>query len=504
MIRQVYIFYNKERIYNYSYAIGLSDDDLSNVKQIIGSYLDMPIYEKIFQHPISERFQIFHKSANQCLFLIVTDLTDQMEYIKEIINRISNIFNKTFENPNDVNIEINKRDIFNDYIKDLQYDLHSKITIVGPINSGKTTLYNILRGRNEKEIMNFAKSSVFTIDKLKFDLWDFQLNDNFSLLWSKFLSGSDLIIFLFDLSNYHLKVINHFLTIIKQDAKLAKLLIIGNKNDLIEDIDIKLIKNELNISDFEQISLLSSDAKEKAVFLISKILALRELLPPSFKTLIKDAVSTENEGKLVLAIAKYKELIKICNQYQDFTYIDTFKQKVEELQAILDKQVERRRAEESKKRFEIPEKIMFTKKVEVRPLPSNIEEIQIAQAGIPPAPKMSMPKKKVSKIAEGLTLFNKEEKITQDKKENAPSIEIKNDFKVIAPFDQKPRLEEAHEISNFPRTLQNLIEQKGSSLSLKLCEQLVRELRNTLARTLTLEDIEMAAEVFVKQESSII
>ena len=504
MIRQVYIFYNKERIYNYSYAIGLSDDDLNNVKQIIASYFDMPIYEKIFQHPISERFQIFHKSANQCLFLIVTDLTDQMEYIKEIINRISNIFNKTFENPNDVNIEINKRDIFNDYIKDLQYDLHSKITIVGPTNSGKTTLYNILRGGNEKEIMNFAKSSVFTIDKLKFDLWDFQLNDNFSLLWSKFLSGSDLIIFLFDLSNYHLKVINHFLTIIKQDAKLAKLLIIGNKNDLIEDIDIKLIKNELNISDFEQISLLSSDAKEKAVFLISKILALRELLPPSFKTLIKDAVSTENEGKLVLAIAKYKELIKICNQYQDFTYIDTFKQKVEELQAILDKQVERRRAEESKKRFEIPEKIMFTKKVEVRPLPSNIEEIQIAQAGIPPAPKMSMPKKKVSKIAEGLTLFNKEEKITQDKKENAPSIEIKNDFKVIAPFDQKPRLEEAHEISNFPRTLQNLIEQKGSSLSLKLCEQLVRELRNTLARTLTLEDIQMAADVFVKQESSII
>ena len=504
MIRQVYIFYNKERIYNYSYAIGLSDDDLGNVKQIIASYLELPIYEKIFQHPISERFQIFHESTNQCLFLIVTDLTDQMDYIKKIIRKISNTFNKTFPNPNDVNIEINKREIFNSFIKELQYDLHSKITIAGPLNSGKTTLFNILRGVNEKEIMNFAKSSVFTIDNLKFDLWDFQLNDNFSLLWSKFLSGSDLIIFLFDLSNYHLKVIDHFLTTIKQDAKLSKLLILGNKKDLIEDNDIKLIKNELKLPDFEQISLISPDAKEKVLFLISRILALRELLPPSFKQLIKDAINTENEGKLVLAIAKYKELIKICNQYQDFTYIDTFKQKVDELQAIIDKQIQRRRAEESKKKFEIPGKIMFTKKVEVRPLPSNIEEVQAQPVGIPPAPKRSTTEKKPSKIAEGLTLFGKEEKSTQEKKQIVTSVGIKDDFKVITSFDQKPHLEDISEISNYPRTLQNLIEQKGSSLSLKLCEQLVRELRNTLARNLTLEDIEMAADVFVKQESSII
>ena len=108
------------------------------------------------------------------------------------------------------------------------------------------------------------------------------------------------------------------------------------------------------------------------------------------------------------------------------------------------------------------------------------------------------------KIAKGITLFGKEEKSSQEKKQNIPSVEIKDDFKIITSFDQKPHLGESSEISNFPRTLQNLIEQKGSSLSLKLCEQLVRELRNTLARTLTLEDIEMAADVFVKQESSII
>ena len=46
--------------------------------------------------------------------------------------------------------------------------------------------------------MNFAKSSTFEIEDLTFDIWDFQIPDNHSNLWHKFVAGSDLIILIFD------------------------------------------------------------------------------------------------------------------------------------------------------------------------------------------------------------------------------------------------------------------------------------------------------------------
>jgi GTPase SAR1 family protein len=504
MIRQFHIFYKGDRIYNYSYAIGLSDEDLNNIKKIFQSYIDMPISGKIFQRPVSEKFQFFHKSEKNTLFLIIADLTDQIEYIKDIFNKIMPKFNILFPDPSNIYLESEKKLELDLLLKEIQYDLHSKITIIGPFNAGKTTLYNLLRSNSEKLIMNFAKSSLFKIDTLKFDIWDFQLDDNFSLLWSKFISGSDLIIFLFDLSNYHLKVIDHFLNLIKQESKFSKVIVLGNKRDLVEEIDIKIISNELNLPFFEEISLIHDNAKEQLFFLISKVLALRELLPKNFKNSIKDAIDTENEGKLVLAIAKYKELIKICNQYQDFTYLDIFKQKVNELQNMIDKQSERRRAEESRKKFEVPGKIIFTKKVLVKPLPASESEITAPSIEIPKAPKKSESESEYKKIAEDLTLFNKEEKSQQSKKDAWSPIDIKADFKVIAPIETTRSQEEVSNYLNFPKTLQSLIEQKGSSLSLKLCEQLVSELQNTLARNLTIDDIQMAADVFVKQESSTI
>ena len=52
------------------------------------------------------------------------------------------------------------------------------------------------------------------------------------------------------------------------------------------------------------------------------------------------------------------------------------------------------------------------------------------------------------------------------------------------------------------KILQIIIEQKGSSLSLVLCEQYISELQVSLERSLTYEDIELAADFFIKQEKS--
>ena len=54
---------------------------------------------------------------------------------------------------------------------------------------------------------------------------------------------------------------------------------------------------------------------------------------------------------------------------------------------------------------------------------------------------------------------------------------------------------------NYPKMLQEMIELSGSTLSINLCSQLITELQKTLARPLTDEDIEAAANFFVKHDS---
>ena len=58
-------------------------------------------------------------------------------------------------------------------------------------------------------------------------------------------------------------------------------------------------------------------------------------------------------------------------------------------------------------------------------------------------------------------------------------------------------------VIDFTQQLQKIIEEKGSSLSLNLCENLIKELQNSLGRPLTIDDIKLAADFFVKQEKLI-
>jgi len=494
MLRQIHIFHKNNCIYNHTYALALGDEELNNVIKIIQSYIDMPMIGKTFHRPVSEHFQIFHRSEGNVLFLFITDLVDGLDYVGPIIENTLKKFNELFPTPNDINTSTNLKRDFVDFLREQQYKLHSKIVIAGPHNSGKTMLFNMFKGNGARPIMNFAKASIYSVDNLKFDLWDFELKDNFSLLWSKFIQGSDLVILLFDLSNYHLRVINHFLDLQKQESKFSKLLIIGNKRDLVLKEDIRIIKNELNISDFEEISLIETGAKEKIKNLISEALNLKKLLPHNFTESFNEAKKVENEGNFVLAIAKYKELIKISNEYQDFTYVTTLKNKIENLQEKIDEQAKIRKGIESKRKFEIPGRIQFTRRIQVRPLPTSNTLIQAPPIEIPKSPI------KIKQKTEDLMLFSTDDSSVE---EEIDKEDITLDIDKVIPEEKRPTLEVIEEKDEeFPGTLQQLIGKRGSSLSLSLCEQLLTELQKTLARPLTIEDLELAAEVFVKHDLS--
>ncbi|MBY8987950.1 MAG: hypothetical protein KGD61_05805, partial [Candidatus Lokiarchaeota archaeon] len=485
MLRQIHIFHKNDCIYNHTYALALGDEELNNVIKIIQSYIDMPMIGKTFQKPVSDHFQIFHRSEGDVLFLFITDLVDSLEYVSPAIENTIKKFNEVFPTPNDIKTSTNVKREFVDFLREQQYELHSKIAIVGPHNSGKTMLFNMFKGNGARPIMNFASASIYSIDNLKFDIWDFELKDNFSLLWSKFIQGSDLVILLFDLSNYHLRVINHFLELQKQESKFSKLLIIGNKRDLVRKEDIRIIKNELNISKIEEVSLIDAGAKEKISNLISGVLHLKKLLPHNFTELFNEAKNVESEGNFILAIAKYKELIKISNEYQDFTYMTTLKSKLESLQEKVDEQAKIRKGIESKKKFEIPGKIQFTRRIQVQPLPSGKTLIKAPPIEIPRSPT------KIKQKTEDLMLFSTAESLDG---EEIDKEDITLDIDKVIPEEKRPTLEITEKKDDdFPIILQQLIEKRGSSLTLKLCEALLTELQKALARPLLVEDLELAA-----------
>jgi len=398
--------------------------------------------------------------------------------------------------------------------------MHSKISIIGPTNGGKTTLYDLLRSNEEKSIMDFAKSSTLSIDGLTFEIWDFQLRDNFSLLWSKFVSGSDLVILLFNLANYHLKIMNHFMNLQKMDSNYSKLLIVGNKRDLVDDEDIKRIKNDLNFSEFEEISLNSPDAKSQLQALIKDVLRLKKELPKNFEELVKEAENLFNVGNIIHALAKYRELVKIATTYQNFEHVNLFQQKVRELSIKLKEQKELRKELTKEMEFEIPRELKFKKKIKVKPLPTtaptvdSVSQKESEEEIIPPSAKSANKMVSFQKLEtkpSGLKLIKPSEipskpvkpVIFTKSKEKTKKSELKMPMELFPPHEDLAKEIKKPKISDFAKEAQRIISEKGSSLSLKLCEHLVTDLEQSLGRPLTIEDVKLAAGFFVKQEQSV-
>ena len=503
MLRQIYIFNRSQQKFLHSFAMALGEEELTNVLALIKTYLDMPMPGKIFKRPISN-FQIFHGGIGTTYFLFVTDLIDSMDYVEQVIKKVMTKFKELFPNPEDISTSSPAKNEFIEFLKEMQHSLHSKITILGAIGSGKTTLYNILRGEPERQIMNFAKSAPFKIDNLGFDIWDFQLPDNFSLLWSKFVGGSDLAILLIDVSNYHLNVIDHFLKLQRVEGKLSRLLALLNKVELVSQEEIKRIKTEINIPNLKEISLNDPTAKGTILNYIREILELKKPLPSNFGQMIKEAEKLDAENKLTPAISKYKELISISNEYQDFSYIETFKQKIDLLEKKREEEKELQKELERKKKFSAPKKISFTSKVGVKGLPTA-KPLPIAapkgkSIGTPVSASKDQPK---APLPAKLSPNTIQIKVPPLQKSDVKKEEINATLPTKIEDMNNLVDDEAilNEDFNFARELQKFIQQLGGTLSSELCENYITELLKALERPLTLDDLKLAAKTFMTKET---
>ncbi len=527
MLRQIYIFHNQKIIFQYSLALALGKDDLKNVVNLIKSHMIMPM-QKIFHSPF-KNYQIFHSGMGSTYFLIVADLIDTYDMINNILKKIIKKFKELFSNLDIIEELSELKSQFLEFLYENQKGLHTKISIIGPLNSGKTTLYNMLKSGGDRAIMNFAKSNVIQIDGLTFDIWDFQLQDNFSILWSKFIGSSDLILLLFDSKNFNSKLVDHFIKLKVIDGKFSRILIIANKHDLINNVDFEKIKSQLNIPDLKKLSLISQNGKLTLIQMIRESLNLKKLLPPNFNNLINEADNLSINGNLTESIEKYEELIIICEKSQESEYIAVFEKKIEELKNKIEKQVETKKQLERKKKFSAPDQIKFTQKVKVKELPKknsvSIKAPQKTALKSMPKPTLKMiPLSKLNAIGQKL----KPKKLTlrpEDVKLNIKlnvrikkkvekqvdkgiiqikKIDIKNSLKPIKNLELVNVVEKAPiEELDLAELLEKLIKDGGGILNPALCSKFIDELSNNLENPLNMEDIETAAEVFCSIEKKI-
>ena len=521
MLRQIHIFMQSELIFVKDYSIALGKIELENVQTIIQKFIDTPVHGKTLTNHIS-KFQIFHRASKNIYFVFITDTSDSLQYVESLILKMIKKFEELFPNPQDISEPSSTKSEFNKFLDHLQRELHSKIAIIGPMNSGKSTLYNMLKTDNEKILMDFAKISQFEVNGASFDLWDFQLRDHFSLLWSKLITGSDLVIFVFNLANFHVKIINHFLNLQKLEGKYSKLLIIGNKRDLVDDHEIKRIKNELNIEEFIELSLNSPDARIEINKILIDILGLKKKFPSDFGARVKEADDLVQEGKTLQALAKYRELNIISQTFKNIIYTKALEQKISDLNKKIKEQTEKRKENERKKEFTFSKPLMFTRKISVKPLPSqsaideslgqkpSIEEKSTTPSK--PLQKMAAFQQlegvkevrslKISKKPSKLIVIPKIPKIIAHDSKSIKSKDLKQKMplELFSPNEEITKEIEKPKVIDFPRELQKFIEKGGSSLSFQLCEQLITELKNSLDRPITFDDIKMAANFFVKQE----
>ncbi len=564
MLRQVFLYYKNEKIFSYYFANAYDNSSLDTIiNQRVKNFISDPTNGKMYNKIIFD-YQSHFGMFNDVFFLFVTDKADRPKIIQKELNRAANLFKKEFSDPLSIKEESTEREEFTEFIKETHYYLHPKMVLVGPIGSGKTTITKLMgANKPEKKIMNFAEYFQIHLDDIFFDLWDFIEKEDFSPLWNNYSRGSDFIFLVLD--GTELKILRQkvefFTSLVKREGKYSEWAVILTHSDSPEYITSNKLKETYeifnNISIFE-INLVADDAKENIKEIFREIIGLKKALPADFKNKVQTANQFVSQEKYSDAINVLKELVNICDNYQELSYLEIFNKKISELEEKLIQEKEKEEIE--KKKIKQPKKISFGKFKGVNSLPtlgdippapkintdnrsinganeSSIQKKEIKMSNIPEIelelPKMESLKNpffktdpsriidtELQKENDSQNLSHLKEEILNNsismmKNEETQKKDIQSNINVsdisinptkippINPILEIPednRLQIQKSSNNDSERLGEEIRNLGESLSLKLCEKFTEQLKIKLKKPiLTEEEITKAAQLFVNQ-----
>jgi len=345
MLRQVFIILNDNIIYQRNYAKGLQENFFSNVYMKIkkvslskfGS--DFGSFE-FFEYKLS---YVAEKDLN-LVFLLLTGLGDDIEYIKPQLNKLKNgfldIYSDNIQNANFALLS----EVLDPMVDAIHKNLKPKISIIGFSGVGKTTTTKLMK--SEEIPMTHTPTitgevATIKIGKLQFFLWDFAGQDQFNFLWEKFILGSDAVLLITDSTLNNLEKSRYFFELVNKVVPYARLAVIANKQDLPDALNVQEIENLLGQKTYPFIAI-HPENRVKMIRIIADVLEMdpdvSPLLKPLFERdrLMNEAQKALQQGTFDIAVELFEKISNTCLELGDDSLALDFQGKAQKLKTVLE------------------------------------------------------------------------------------------------------------------------------------------------------------------------
>ena len=226
-------------------------------------------------------------------------------------------------------------DVLNSIIDGTHRNLRPKISLVGFSGVGKTTITQLIKAEEiPLEHIPTINGDVATIKigKLTFPLWDFAGQEQFSLLWNRFIKGSDAVLLITNSTLENIEKSKFFLEFIKEEAPYAHSAIIGNKQDLPNALSVENIERITGVKTYSMVAIKPGN-REKMMQIIADILDMSAEVSPLLKPIIERDLLMNNaqtallNGDFEQAGSYFEKIADLCIEIGDDTLGKEFYEK---------------------------------------------------------------------------------------------------------------------------------------------------------------------------------
>lgn len=346
ILKQVFIYKDTRLLYQRIYGNALDITSLPGILSSIKQDIEGNISNKrgsynFFKNKIS----FLYDREYNLFFILVTGLVNREENINNEINKLKTHFLMLFKDYlQNSEIEIIKEAI-DPFIDSIHRNFKPKISLVGFSGVGKTTISRLIKA-DEIPMQHIAtingEVSTIKIANLQFLLWDFAGQEQFSLLWNRFIRGSDAVLIISDSTIENVDKNKFFLELIRKESPYASIALIANKQDRTNALKTDEIEKLISIKTYSMIAI-DVNNRLKMMQIIADLLEINAEISPLLKPiierddLIREAENTLLNGDLIKSAEIFMKISYLCIEIGDTSLSKEFKEKSDKIKNYLKK-----------------------------------------------------------------------------------------------------------------------------------------------------------------------
>jgi len=349
ILKQVFIYKDTrliyQRVYGKAFDVNLLPEIINSIKQDKrgNSIQNLGSYD-FFKNRISYLYDI----GNEIFIILITGLSTREKIINQELNRLKDHFLMLFKDLlQDESINV-INEAMDPFIDSIHRNLKPKISLVGYSGVGKTTISKLIKA-DEIPMQHIAtingEVSTIKIANLELLLWDFAGQEQFSLLWNRFIRGSDAVLIISDSTIENVDKNSFFLELVRKEAPYAHVAIIANKQDRNNALKIDNIEKILSIKTYTMIAI-DINNRLKMMQIIADLLEINAEISPLLRPLverdhlIQDAEDALLNGELLKSAEIFMKISYLCIELGDISLSKEFNEKSEKIKNFFKNQMQ--------------------------------------------------------------------------------------------------------------------------------------------------------------------